>query len=59
MAARGNVKPLLTLYDLSMIARKRFYKDVSVVHEGRAGLYEICLDGKKLKTPLGKPFKVN
>jgi ATP synthase F1 complex assembly factor 2 len=39
-------------------AKKRFYREVSVVHEGTTGQFEVCLDGRKIKTPLGKPFKV-
>ena len=40
-------------------ARKRFYANVSVVHGNDANEFEICLDQRKLKTPLMKPFKVN
>ena len=40
-------------------ARKRFYANVSVVHGNDANEFEICLDQRKLKTPLMKPFKVH
>lgn len=36
--------------------RKRFYKDVGIVNFG--GNFEVCLDQRKLKTPLGKVFAV-
>jgi len=41
-------------------ARKRFYKNVSVVsdYQGARSSYEICLDGKKIKTQGGNAFKV-
>ena len=38
-------------------AKKRFYKDVSLVDAGN-GSYEILLDSKKLKTPGGAIFSV-
>ena len=41
----------------SIIAKKRFYKDVSLVDAGN-GSYEILLDSKKLKTPGGAVFSV-
>ena len=41
----------------SIIAKKRFYKDVSLVDAGN-GSYEILLDSKKLKTPGGAIFSV-
>ena len=44
---------------LSMTARKRFYKEASIVHNGSSGEYEICLDHRKLKTPLGHEFKID
>lgn len=37
-------------------AKKRFYKEVSVVQDN--GVYELSLDGRKLKTPKGSVFKV-
>ena len=40
------------------IAKKRFYRDVSVVSAGSDN-YEITLDSKKLKTPGGSVFNVN
>ncbi|XP_053207992.1 ATP synthase mitochondrial F1 complex assembly factor 2-like [Panonychus citri] len=36
--------------------RKRFYKDVSVINSD--DLYEICLDGKRIKTPFNKLVQV-
>ena len=41
-------------------ARKRFYKDVSVVSETSASktAFEVCLDGRKLKTRAGNILKV-
>nr|AHZ64882.1 ATP synthase subunit gamma [Tetranychus cinnabarinus] len=36
--------------------RKRFYKDVSVINND--GLYEICLDGKRIKTPFNNVVQV-
>ena len=41
----------------SVTAKKRFYKDVSLVDAGN-GSYEILLDSKKLKTPGGAIFSV-
>lgn len=38
-------------------ARKRFYAEASVVANGN-GNFEVCLDHRKLKTPLGNVFKV-
>ena len=37
-------------------APKRFFKDVSVVSHGND--YELTLDSRKIKTPLGNVFKV-
>ena len=37
--------------------KKRFYKNVSVVQTN--GQFEINLDHRKLKTPLGSPFLVS
>lgn len=37
-------------------ARNRFYKNVSVA--GSAGTYEVNLDHRKLKTPLGNVLQV-
>ena len=36
---------------------KRFYKNTSILSSGNK--YEIILDQRKLKTPLGKIFEVN
>ena len=44
---------LMTVY---FSAPKRFFKDVSVVSSGNN--YELALDSRKLKTPLGNVFKV-
>jgi len=41
---------------ISSKAPKRFFKDVSVVSSGNN--YELALDSRKLKTPLGNVFKV-
>jgi len=41
---------------ISSKAPKRFFKDVSVVSSGNN--YELTLDSRKLKTPLGNVFKV-
>ena len=41
-----------------IIAKKRFYKDVSLVNAGK-GSFEITLDSKKLKTPGGTVFTVD
>jgi len=43
--------------EMSIRAKKRFYKEVSLVDAGR-GNYEILLDSKKLKTPGGAIFSV-
>ena len=43
---------------MSVRARKRFYKDVSIINAGK-GSFEIILDSKKLKTPGGAVFTVN
>jgi len=43
--------------EMSIRAKKRFYKDVSLVDAGN-GSYEILLDSKKLKTPGGSIFSV-
>lgn len=42
-------------------ARKRFYKNVTVVSDsqGARPSYEICLDGRKVKTQAGNAFKVS
>lgn len=37
-------------------ARKRFYQNVSVMRGN--GDFEVCLDQRRLKTPLGNEFKV-
>ena len=29
------------------------------MHNGSSGSYEVCLDQRKLRTPLGNDFKVN
>ena len=42
----------------SILAKKRFYKDVSLVDAGKRN-YEILLDSKKLKTPGGSVFSVD
>ena len=39
------------------LAKKRFYKDVSLVDAGNSN-FEILLDSKKLKTPGGAIFSV-
>ena len=36
--------------------KKRFYKNVSIVQNN--GTFEINLDQRKLKTPMGSPFQV-
>lgn len=41
----------------STIARKRFYKTVETISSGD-NQFEICLDGKKVKTPKGNIVKV-
>jgi chaperone required for assembly of F1-ATPase len=43
--------------DASFLAKKRFYQDVSVVHSAPEE-YELTLDARKLKTPMGNVFKV-
>jgi len=43
---------------MSIRAKKRFYKDVSLVDAGQRN-YEILLDSKKLKTPGGSVFSVD
>jgi len=48
---------LSVIRHLSSEKRKRFYKNVSVVQNN--GKFEINLDGRKLKTPLGTPFEVD
>lgn len=42
---------------MSIRAKKRFYKDVSLVDAGKNS-FELLLDSKKLKTPLGAVFSV-
>jgi len=44
--------------EMSIRAKKRFYKEVSLVDAG-SGNYEILLDSKKLKTPGGAIFTVD
>jgi chaperone required for assembly of F1-ATPase len=39
-----------------MNVKKRFYKSVSLVQSG--GQWELNLDQRKLKTPLGSAFQV-
>lgn len=46
----------LGFYFLSGPARRRFYKSVSVA--GNAGMYEVNLDHRKLKTPYGNVLQV-
>ena len=52
-----SIAVLLLLITQFIIAKKRFYKDVSLVDAGN-GSYEILLDSKKLKTPGGAIFSV-
>lgn len=40
------------------MARKRFYKRTSVLDAG-GGLWEITLDQKRLRTPLGQVLRVD
>ena len=47
----------LVKVDKIISAKKRFYKDVSLVDAGNEK-YEILLDSKKLKTPGGAIFSV-
>jgi len=52
-------RPLSTstpLDSLHTAVKKRFYKEVSIVQS--SGAWEVNLDQRKLKTPLGSPFKV-
>lgn len=46
------------VYHNFVSAKKRFYKEVSLVDAG-SGNYEILLDSKKLKTPGGAIFTVD
>ena len=43
-------------YLTKFLAAKRFFKEVSVVSSGNH--YELTLDSRKLKTPMGNEFKV-
>ncbi len=71
MAARGErdpcmlVRNMTTIFSFTFAAHKRFYDSVSVVQSndddgsgGGAG-FEICLDQRKLKTPLGRPLRLS
>ncbi|XP_068610679.1 ATP synthase mitochondrial F1 complex assembly factor 2 [Brachionichthys hirsutus] len=55
--ARSRHNEFAMKYSTATTERKRFYKDVSI-SQGEAGLFEINLDRKKLKTPAGKLFTV-
>merc|ERR1719150_389060 len=57
LVSRCNEGMFNQIQAMSIRAKKRFYKDVSLVDAGK-GTFEILLDSKKLKTPGGAVFSV-
>lgn len=58
---RSHFPVVTNVRTMGVRARKRFYKNVAVVSSSREGQidFELTLDNRKLKTPLGKEFRVD